>query len=228
MGLGAGRDDRGGRALTASIKAVLFDLHGVMTSSPWAALAEVGTAGGATEDEVLAVMLGDYAVDGDHPWHRLERGEIGLGDYVPAVVAAGRVAGITLDFDRLRGFNDRIVVNDVMVDRVRRLRGEGYRTALVTNNIRELASGWRSLLPLDELFDAVVDSSEVGARKPGPAIFALALERLGGIAPEHAVFLDDAPGNVAGASAAGLHAILVDDAETALAELDAVLAGVSG
>lgn len=210
-----------------SIEAVLFDLHGVLTSSPWSALAAVGTGGGAAEDDVLALMLGDYTVDGDHPWHRLERGEITLGDYVPAIVEAAARAGITLDFERLRGFNDRIVVNTTMVERVRSLRTDGYRTALVTNNIRELASGWRGLLDLDALFDVVVDSSEVGARKPGPAIFATTLERLGGVAPERAVFLDDAPGNVAGARSAGLHAILVEDVDGALAELDALL-GVSG
>lgn len=223
MGLGPGRYDRGRRPLT-SFEAVLFDLHGVLTSSPWAALAEVGTAGGATQEAVLEVMLGDYTSDGDHPWHRLERGEIGLGEYLPAVLAAATEAGMVLDFTRLAGFNDRIEVNHDVVERVRSLRREGYRTALVTNNIRELASGWRKLVDFEELFDAVVDSSEVGARKPNPAIFTIALQRLGGVSPERAVFLDDAPGNVAGAIAAGLHAILVEDPPTALAQLDEMLA----
>jgi HAD superfamily hydrolase (TIGR01509 family) len=70
----------------------------------------------------------------------------------------------------------------------------------------------------------IVDSSDVGVRKPNPAIFAIALDRLGGVAPSAAVFLDDAPGNVAGAQAAGLHAILVEDVAGALVELDALLA----
>lgn len=222
MGLGAGRYDGGRRPLT-SFEAVLFDLHGVLTSSPWAALAEVGTGGGATQEAVLQVMLGEYTSDGDHPWHRLERGEIGLGEYLPAVVESATEAGIVLDFTRLAGFNDRIEVNHDVVERVRSLRAEGYRTALVTNNIREMASGWRKLVDFDELFDAVVDSSEVGARKPNPAIFTIALQRLGGVSPERAVFLDDAPGNVAGAIAAGLRAILVEDPAAALAELDEIL-----
>jgi epoxide hydrolase-like predicted phosphatase len=206
-----------------TIEAVLFDLHGVLTSSPWASLASVGTGAGKTQEEVLAVMLGDYAVDDDHPWHRLERGEIGIGEYLPAVLALAAEAGVELDFNQLRGFNDRIRVHDEVVDRVRRLRTEGYRTGVVTNNIRE-ASGWRQLLPVDELFDVVVDSCEVGVRKPNPAIFGIALERLGGLAPAAVAFLDDAPGNVAGARTAGLHAVLVDDVATALAELDALLA----
>lgn len=205
-----------------TIDAVLFDLHGVLTSSPWATLASVGTGAGRTQEEVLAVMLGDYATDDDHPWHRLERGEIGIGEYLPAVLELGVAAGVELDFTRLRGFSERIIVHDEVVDRARSLRADGYRTAIVTNNIRE-GSGWRTLLPVDELFDVVVDSCEVGVRKPNPAIYAIALDRLGGVAPERAVFLDDAPGNVAGARRAGLHALLVEAVPDALRELDELL-----
>jgi epoxide hydrolase-like predicted phosphatase len=207
-----------------SIDAVLFDLHGVLTSSPWEGLAAVGTSDHSQED-VLAVMLGDYATDSDHPWHRLERGEIGLGEYLPAVMTLASEAGVELDFSQLRGFNERIVVQDAVVARVRSLKADGYRTGVVTNNIREASGGWRALLPVDELFDVVVDSSDVGMRKPNPAIFAVALERLGGLEPSTVVFLDDAPGNVDGARKAGLHAILVEDQAAALAELDALLAG---
>lgn len=205
-----------------TIEAVLFDLHGVLTSSPWATLASVGTGAGRTQEEVLAVMLGDYGADDDHPWHRLERGEIGIGEYLPEVLVLAADAGVDLDFTQLRGFNDRISVHAEVVDRVRSLRADGYGTAIVTNNVRE-ASGWRDLLPVDELFDVVVDSCEVGLRKPNPAIFGIALDRLGGIAPEAAVFLDDAEGNVAGARAAGLHAIFVEDVAAALSELDDLL-----
>jgi epoxide hydrolase-like predicted phosphatase len=188
-------------------------------------LAEVGTAGGVDQATVLELMLGDYTTDGDHPWHRLERGEIALREYGAELMIRAMERGIDLDFGRLRGFNDRITVNTVVVDEVRRLRERGYRTALVTNNVREMADGWRTLLPVDELFDVVVDSSSVGARKPNPKIFAIALDRLGGVAPSAAVFLDDAPGNVSGARQAGLHAILVDDVDNALRELEALLAG---
>jgi epoxide hydrolase-like predicted phosphatase len=194
----------------------------VLTSSPWEGLAAVGTSGHSQED-VLAVMLGDYATDGDHPWHRLERGEIGLGEYLPAVMALAKEAAVELDFNQLRGFNDRIVVQEAVVDRVRALKADGYRTGVVTNNIREASSGWRALLPVDELFDIVVDSSDVGVRKPDPAIFAVALERLGGLDPSAVAFLDDAPGNVEGAKKAGLHAILVEDQSAALAALDGLL-----
>jgi putative hydrolase of the HAD superfamily len=79
---------------------------------------------------------------------------------------------------------------------------------------------------VDTISELVIDSSEVGIRKPDPAIYRLALERLGGIEPERSVFLDDAPGNVRAAEDLGMHAILVgDDPAPALAELEEVLGG---
>ncbi len=62
----------------------------------------------------------------------------------------------------------RLEVHDVVVERVRALRAEGYRTGLVTNNVKEASAQWRVLVPVDELFEVVVDSSEVGMRKPNP------------------------------------------------------------
>jgi epoxide hydrolase-like predicted phosphatase len=206
---------------TGSIDAVLFDFHGVLTGSPWSLLASVGSGG--DQDAILAVLLGEYDTDGDHPWHRLERGELALVDYLDEVTSLGDAAGITIDFSRAAGAGDRIVVCDAMVEAVRRARDDGYRTAVVTNNVREFSHGWRSLVPVDELFDVVVDSSECGMRKPNPAVFHHALTLLGDVAPDRAVFLDDAPGNVAGARAAGLHGILVGDPDAALAELAAHL-----
>ena len=112
-----------------------------------------------------------------------------------------------------------------VVERVRALRQAGYRTALVTNNIAEFGDGWRQLIPVDELFEVVVDSCQVGRRKPDPRIFRLALEQLDGVPPEQAVLLDDFEAHVAGARRIGMHGIVVgDDRAAALAQLDALLA----
>ena len=82
------------------------------------------------------------------------------------------------------------------------------RTALVTNNVVEFGEGWRSLVPVDELFDAVVDSCHAGVRKPDPRIYQLALDAVDAT-PEAAVFLDDHPANVAAAEALGIRGIVV-------------------
>ena len=107
---------------------------------------------------------------------------------------------------------------------MRRLRSEGYATALVTNNVVEFREHWRKLIPVEALFDCVVDSSEEGVRKPDPAIYHLALERLGGVAPQRAVFLDDFQGNIDAATRLGLSGILVTaDYERAIGDLDRLL-----
>jgi epoxide hydrolase-like predicted phosphatase len=209
------------------VQAVLFDFSGVITASPWDAMGGIGDATGVEADVVLELMLGDYHEDTDHPWHRVERGEIELLEYAVDVRARADAAGLDLDFERLRNLMVDLPVHEPVVARIRELRAEGYRTGLVTNNVREAGPQWREKVPLDELFEVVVDSSEVGMRKPNPAIFHHALDLLGGIAPQAAVFVDDHPGNVAGAERAGLHAVLFADVDTALAELDDLLAGDS-
>jgi epoxide hydrolase-like predicted phosphatase len=196
---------------------VLFDFSGVITTSPWSALAEAG--GGDLE-----LVIGRYDQDTDHPWHRLERGEISLEEWLVAVSEAAAAAGRELDLAPMQGLLANLTVHTAVVEHVAALRAEGYRTALVTNNVREGADTWRAMIDVDGLFDVVVDSSSVGMRKPNPAIYRHALELLGDVAPHRAVFLDDAEGNVAGAREAGLHAILVPDPpEQALSELDELL-----
>lgn len=212
-----------------TIEVVLFDFNGVLTTSPFAHMAALGTASGVDGQVVLDLMLGPYDEDTDHAWHRFERGEISAHEYGADLFARAAEAKIDLDFGSLGNMMSRLEVHDVVIECVRRLRADGYRTGLVTNNVKEASSQWRELVPVHELFEVIVDSSEVGMRKPNPAIFLHALDLLGGIAPERAVFLDDAAGNVAGARAAGLHGILVDAADPApaLAELDALLASSS-
>lgn len=201
-----------------AIRAVLFDFAGVLTSSPWAALT---AAGGGN----LELLIGSYEEDTDHPWHQVERGEMAIADWAVAVTAAGREQGIEVDFTPLQSLLGEMTLQEPIVERVRTLRVEGYQLGLITNNVREGSASWRALLPVDELFDVVVDSSEVGMRKPNPAIYHHALDLLGGVPAGEAVFLDDSPGNVVGAQRAGLHAILVEDPAAAVAALDLLLAG---
>jgi len=204
-------------APAGAISTVLFDFAGVLTSSPWGALAEAG--GGNLE-----LMIGSYEEDTDHPWHRVERGELAIVDWVTEVTALGAAAGTEIDFSLLQALLSEMTVHTVVVDRIRVLRDDGYRLGLVTNNVREGSATWRAMVPVEELFDAVVDSSEVGMRKPNPAIFHHALDLLGVANPATAVFLDDSPGNVVGAQQAGLHAIHVETPHQAIADLDALLA----
>jgi epoxide hydrolase-like predicted phosphatase len=210
-----------------SIDAVLFDFGGVFTGSPFHAFMNVGKEIGARPGQIEEIMFGPYHEDTDHTWHRLERGEITLAAAREEIMAEGARHGLVFDpleiLTRLAG--GRGGVRTPLVDRVRDLRREGYRTALVTNNVAEFRGAWHSMIPVDEIFDLVIDSSEVGVRKPDPAIYRLTLERLGNVPPERSVFLDDYENNVKAATDLGIHGLLVDDDHIAtIAALDRLLA----
>lgn len=203
-----------------SIEAVLFDYGGVFTVSPFAAVTSLSEKLGVPAPVLLEIIFGPYDRDTDHPWHRLERGELLLAAAREEILALGRERGSEVDLFEFFGAIGSITsgVVEPMVDCARRLKRAGYRTAIVTNNVAEFAEHWRTTLPLDELFDTVVDSSQVGMRKPNPRIFAHALECLGNVAPSRAVFLDDFHGNVAAASQLGMHGILVEEDPTGAIE----------
>jgi putative hydrolase of the HAD superfamily len=91
-----------------------------------------------------------------------------------------------------------------------RARGRGIHTALITNGPSGLQRGKLAVAGLDDAFDAVIVSGEVGVRKPDPAIFALALEALA-VAAGDALHVGDNPiADVRGARDAGLTAVWVD------------------
>jgi putative hydrolase of the HAD superfamily len=209
------------------IDAVLFDFGGVFTASPFSTIEAAGAELGVPVDQFAQVMFGPYSEDTDHPWHRLERGEITLDDAAEKIRVLGKDQGI--DFDPLKvlfsigGGNGE---QNPLVDRVRQLKKDGYQTAIITNNIAEFKDLWRALIPVDELFDLVVDSSTEGLRKPDPEMFRLALSRLGNVPPERSVFLDDYDSNVNAAVSLGIHGILVgEDIQKAIQDLDRILGG---
>jgi putative hydrolase of the HAD superfamily len=98
----------------------------------------------------------------------------------------------------------------------------GVRLALLTNNVREWEPRWRAMLPADDLFDVVVDSSAVGLRKPDARIYELTLERLG-LSAGACAFVDDLEHNCEAATDVGMHAVHYVTAEQAIAELDGLL-----
>jgi epoxide hydrolase-like predicted phosphatase len=202
---------------------VVFDFGGVFTASPFEAVAAGSAVSGVDPEVALQYVFGSYERDTDHPWHRAERGELTLEDARQLILTDTRAAGHELDVFSLLASMGGAGIRDEMVERVRRLRVEGVRTAMITNNVVEFRDYWRAMLPLDELFEVVVDSSEVGMRKPDPRIYALVLDRLGSD-PARSIFLDDHPGNIAGAEACGMRGVLVTtDYLESIVALDALL-----
>ena len=209
------------------IDAVLFDFGGVFTESPFEAARNFATSIGVEPARMLETVFGPYDRDDDHPWHRLERGETTLVDARAEILSLGEALGFESDLFRVLAALGRSGgPRSEFLDRARALRARGIRSAIVTNNVLEFRDAWRAMIPVDELFDAVIDSCEVGFRKPDPRIFQAALEALGGIAQQNALFLDDYEGNVIAARNLGVHGIVVaPDPTGALAEFDRLVGG---
>ncbi len=210
------------------IKAVLFDFGGVFTDSPFHAVNDFGEEIGVGAERVTEIVFGSYENDGDHPWHQLERGEITLENTRELILERGRAHDLEIDiytlFMKMAESNAGAGNRTALVDRVRGLKSEGYPTGLVTNNVAEFGDGWRGLIPVDELFDFVVDSSSVGVRKPDPRIFEIAIKHLDGIDPSQTLFLDDYQANVDAAREFGLQSMLVTtDLDAVILELDELL-----
>ena len=162
---------------------------------------------------------------GVNPLFELETGRLSEADFLTQIgVQLTEQLGRTVDMD---GFGERYFAhlhpNEPMIGYMRELRGRGYRLAICTNNVREWEQRWRAMLPVDEIFDVVVDSAFVGTRKPEPRIYELTLEALG-VDPGAALLIDDIEANCTGARELGIQAVWFQSAEQAIADTEAALA----
>ena len=204
--------------------AVLFDVGGVLTSPLGALMTGKLAESGLSGAEFLSFGLGPLDVDGDHPFHRIERGEISLAECeagIQALIEAGGGTS-TVRFPGRSEIATGLHPAPDMLALVAEVRRAGYQTAIVSNCIREW-DGWSDIFDSTALVDVVIDSCQVGLRKPDPRIYALALTRLGGIDPSRAVFMDDFPWNLPSAQNLGITTVQCADQTVAAAELRALL-----
>ncbi|MEP9415125.1 HAD family phosphatase [Gordonia sp. VNQ95] len=117
-------------------------------------------------------------------------------------------------------------VNSTMRSLALTLRDSGYRVGILTNNVREWEAHWRAMVDLDDHVDTIVDSYDVGVRKPDPAIFALSAERLD-VDPTRAILIDDLPENCAAARASGWSAVQFVTNQQTVAQLIGLLGSAS-
>jgi putative hydrolase of the HAD superfamily len=114
--------------------------------------------------------------------------------------------------------------NEPMVELMRDLKRRAYRMALLTNNVREWELLWRSMLPVDEIFELIIDSAFVGMRKPEREIYELTVERLGGVTPAECIFIDDTDVNCDAARELGMGVVNFKSNEQAIGEIEEALA----
>jgi putative hydrolase of the HAD superfamily len=210
----------------AEIEAVISDFGGVLTTPLLQSFMAFQDQTGILTEDLGRAMALISEEEGGNPLFQMERGEITealflerLGDGLEGVL------GKRPELHRFREiYFEALDPNEPMIELMRELKDSGYRMAMLTNNVREWEPLWRSMLPVDEIFETVVDSGFVGVRKPESRIYAIALERLS-LPPEACLFVDDVEVNCEGARRAGIDAVHFRENEQAIAEIRAALEG---
>ena len=197
-------------------RAVIFDLGGVVLDSPLHAIARYERELGIPTGFVNRVVIG---AGSGGAWYRLERGELPMEEFFGAFEAECREEGHTLSAAEMMLRIGECGPRPLMLEAIGRIRSRGITVAALTNNWAGEQDRTRELR---DHFDAVVESSVVGLRKPDPRIYLFACERLA-VEPAEAVFLDDIGRNLKAARELGMATIKVEQPEEALDALSDLL-----
>jgi putative hydrolase of the HAD superfamily len=206
------------------IQAVISDFGGVLTSPLLDSFLAFQDSSGISLEQLGHAMAAVAARTGANPLFELETGRMTEERFLRELSTE-----LSRELHRpieLHGFGERyfgeLHPNQPVIDYMRALRDRGYRMAICTNNVREWEPLWRAKLPVDEIFDVVVDSAFVGTRKPEPRIYEITLERLG-VAAESALLIDDIELNCTAATELGLRAVWFQSTEQAIQDTEAWL-----
>lgn len=201
-------------------RAVIFDLGGVVMSSPLHAIARYEHDQSIPQGFINRVVV-DTGPSG--AWSRLERGELPMERFFAEFDRDCREAGQTISArDMMARIAEGSGPRPQMLAAIRTLRDRGLRVGALTNNWASEERREARSTDLRPLFHVFVESSVVGLRKPDPRIYLHACAELD-VEPRAAVFLDDIGRNLKTARQLGMTTIKVDDPDVALDELEAVL-----
>jgi putative hydrolase of the HAD superfamily len=207
------------------ITTVISDFGGVLTTPLVQSFAAVQDQTGIPMEKLGKAMERIAKEEGKHPLYELEKGEVSELDFLAKLGdALEPELGHRPEMHRFREiYFEALHPNEPMIALMRELKEGGHRMAMLTNNVREWEPLWRAMLPVDEIFELVVDSAFVGCRKPESEIYELTLERLGGVAPEQCMFIDDADVNCEAAAKLGMAAVHYKQNDQAIPEIREVL-----
>jgi putative hydrolase of the HAD superfamily len=208
---------------------VISDFGGVLTSPLADSFAAFQVASGISLAALGKAMLEIAVRDGANPLFELEVGRLSEADFLDGLSEVlSRDLGREV---RLESFGEQyfqnLHPNQPMIDYMRELKGRGHRMAICTNNVREWEGLWRAKLPVDEIFDVVVDSAFVGSRKPEPRIYEITLERLE-VPASSALMIDDLELNCQAARELGMKAVWFRTTEQAIEEIEVALSEDGG
>jgi epoxide hydrolase-like predicted phosphatase len=196
------------------VRGLIVDFGGVLTTNVFDSFKAFCRAEGLPEDSVKNMFREQG--EGLALLRQLEKGELTAAEFSEKFAPLLGVSSENL-VERLFG---GVGPDEPMVEAVRRARKAGIKTGLISNSWGEGLAYDPALL--EELFDAVVISGDVGLHKPQPEIFLMGAERIG-VAPDECVFVDDLRENCAGAEAVGMKAILHRGSAGTLPQLEELL-----
>ena len=204
----------GGAGGHDDVRALLLDYGGVLTAPVQHSFARFEQRLGIPPGRSFEVLVSASQTTGGGAIAALERGEMELSDFDALLRRLLTDAGHAIDdgIDLLEGLFAAMRPAGGLWELTSTVRDQGVRTGLLSNS-------WGfSAYPLDRLeahFDELVLSGQVGLRKPDPAIYQLAAERVG-VAPSACVFVDDLERNVEVATELGMVGVhhTGDDAAT--------------
>jgi putative hydrolase of the HAD superfamily len=219
-------DPAGGAHSGGPIEAVVSDFGGVLTTPLMGSFLALQDAHGVSvEDFGASMRAAADSGDGEIPLYKLERGEISESIFLEMMRDGLEPRlGHRPELHRFRHvFFEALDPNEPMIDLMRECRRRGRRMAMLTNNVQEWEPLWRTMLPVDEIFETVVDSGFVGYRKPERQIYEITLERLG-LPASACLFVDDLEVNCEAARELGFTAVHYREPDQAIAEVRAALA----
>jgi putative hydrolase of the HAD superfamily len=207
------------------IEAVISDFGGVLTTPLVQSFMAFQDQTGITTETLGKALQAATEANGDNPLFEMERGEITEVAFLEKLTdSLEPLLGHRPEMHRFKEiYFEALEPNPPMIELMRELKDSGYRMAMLTNNVREWEPWWRPMLPVDEIFEAVVDSGFVGCRKPESKIYTITLDRIA-LPAERCLFVDDILVNCEGAEKAGMKAVHFQDNNQAIAAVRAALA----
>ena len=207
-----------------AVEAVIWDFGGVFTSSPFEAFNRLEAELGAPRDHIRRVNTQNPH---DNAWALFERNEIDPQRFDSLFLEESTALGFPIRgadvLPRLSG-----ELRPRMVAALKACKAAGFQVGCITNNVVSMHSpgqdeSQRSAGAMGQvmpLFDAIIESSKAGVRKPDPRIYLMMCELLA-VKPQACIYLDDLGINCKPAAGLGMTAIKVVSVDQTLAELSA-------
>jgi len=154
----------------AEIRAIVSDFGGVLTTPLLQSFMAFQDQTGITTEMLGKGMQAATEANGENPLFEMERGEISEDAFLAQLTdSLEPLLGHRPEMHRFKEiYFEALETNPPMIELMRELKDEGYRMAMLTNNVREWEPLWRPMLPVDEIFETVVDSGFVGCQSRNP------------------------------------------------------------